>query len=175
VSGSIADLPLLAGKRILVTGAAPWPMPLAAAWPDLPGARRAAIDVTDEAACESCAAQMVSEPGGIDGLFNSAGVADPVQPALEVDIEAWQRTVNVHLRGSFCIARAAGRVMVERGSGSIVLVSSVNGVSGIPRRHAYGPAKAAIAQLARTLTCEWAASQVRPDLHQHPDDPAIDP
>ena len=41
------------------------------------------------------------------------------------------------------------------------MVSSVNGVCGIPRRHAYGPAKAAIAQLARTLTCEWAASNVR--------------
>jgi NAD(P)-dependent dehydrogenase (short-subunit alcohol dehydrogenase family) len=175
VSGAIADLPLLAGKRILVTGAARAferfgarvfvadldPVALAGAWPDMPGARRAAIDVTDEAACESCAAQMVRELGGIDGLFNSAGVADPVQPALDVDIEAWQRTVNVHLRGSFCIARAAGRVMVENGSGSIVLVSSVNGVSGIPRRHAYGPAKAAIAQLARTLTCEWAASMVR--------------
>jgi len=52
-------------------------------------------------------------------------------------------------------------MMVKQGAGSIVLVSSVNGVNGIPRRHAYGPAKAAIAQLARTLTCEWASRNVR--------------
>lgn len=176
-------MPLLAGKRILVTGAASGiglgaataferlgaeifvsdldPNALAAAWPGLPCSRRAALDVTDELQCDACVEQVVHSLGGIDGLFNSAGIADPVKPALEISIEAWQRTLDVHVRGSFCVARAAGRVMVAAGSGSIVLVSSVNGVTGIPRRHAYGPAKAAIAQLARTLTCEWAAKNVR--------------
>ena len=178
-----ASLPLLAGKRILVTGAASGiglgaaraferfgarvfvsdldAAALADVWPELPPGRRAALDVVDEPGCRRVADQMVDELGGIDGAFNSAGIADPVQPALDVDIDAWQRTVDIHLRGSFCVARAAGRHMVEAGSGSIVLVSSVNGVGGIPRRHAYGPAKAAIAQLAKTLTCEWAARNVR--------------
>lgn len=176
-------LPLLTGKRILVTGAASGiglgaaqafsgfgaqvfvadlaPEALAAAWPDLPAERRAALDVVNEGQCNACVDQMIGALDGIDGVFNSAGIADPVQPALEVAIDAWQRTVDVHLRGSFLVARAAGRRMVAQGSGSIVLVSSVNGVSGIPRRHAYGPAKAAIAQLARTLTCEWASANVR--------------
>jgi len=179
----VTQLPLLAGKRILVTGAASGiglgaaqafrrfgaqvfvsdldPAALAAAWPDLAEDRRTALDVTDEAGCEACVAKMVTALGGIDGVFNSAGIADPVRPALEIDIDQWQRTIDVHLRGSFCIARAAGRIMVEQKSGAIVLVSSVNGVKGIPRRHAYGPAKAAIAQLARTLTCEWASHNVR--------------
>jgi len=183
VSGATGTFPLLAGKRILVTGAASGiglgaaqaferfgarvlvsdldRSALAAAWPGLPADRQSALNVTDEAQCDACVGQMVDVLGGIDGIFNSAGIADPVQPALEVDIEAWQRTVDVHLRGSFCVARAAGRMMVEQGAGSIVLVSSVNGVNGIPRRHAYGPAKAAIAQLARTLTCEWASRNVR--------------
>jgi NAD(P)-dependent dehydrogenase (short-subunit alcohol dehydrogenase family) len=176
-------LPLLAGKRILVTGAASGiglgaaqafarfgadifvsdldPAALEAAWPAMPVDRRAGLNVTDEAQCKACVAQMVETVGGIDGVFNSAGIADPVQRALDVDIEAWQRTVNVHMRGSFCVARAAGREMVSQRGGSIVLVSSINGVNGIPRRHAYGPAKAAVAQLARTLTCEWASSNVR--------------
>lgn len=183
MSTALAELPLLAGKRILVTGAASGighgaaraferfgaavfvadldGVALAQAWPDLPADRRFTLNVTDDTASEACAAQMEAVLGGIDGLFNSAGIADPVLPALEVGIEAWQRTVDVHLRGSFCIARAAGRVMVASGAGAIVLVSSVNGVNGIPRRHAYGPAKAAIAQLARTLTCEWASHNVR--------------
>ncbi|MEA3182116.1 MAG: hypothetical protein QOI59_5639 [Gammaproteobacteria bacterium] len=183
MSDAIGTLPLLAGKRILVTGAASGigrgaaqafeqlgakvlvsdldRSALAAAWPGLSADRRAVLNVTDEAQCDACVGQIVDVLGGIDGIFNSAGIADPVQPALEVDIETWQRTVDVHLRGSFCVARAAGRLMVEQGAGSIVLVSSVNGVNGIPRRHAYGPAKAAIAQLARTLTCEWASRNVR--------------
>lgn len=177
------NLPLLAGKRILVTGAASGIgqgaalafadfgaeilvsdldlARLADAWPGLAADRRAGLDVTDEAQCRACVGQAVEALGGLDGVFNSAGFADPVQPALHIDIDAWQRTVDVHLRGSFLVARAAGQVMVDQGSGSIVLVSSVNGVTGIPRRHAYGPAKAAVAQLARTLTCEWAPRGVR--------------
>ena len=179
----VETLPLLAGKRILVTGAASGigqgaaraflrfgaevmlsdldPAALAAAWPSQAADHQAALDVVDERRCIACVDQMRDVLGGIDGVFNSAGIADPVKPALEVDIDAWQRTVDIHLCGSFLIARAAGRAMVAQGSGSIVLVSSVNGVTGIPRRHAYGPAKAAIAQLARTLTCEWAAANVR--------------
>jgi NAD(P)-dependent dehydrogenase (short-subunit alcohol dehydrogenase family) len=176
-------LPLLAGKRILVTGAASGiglgaaqaferfggnvlvsdldSAALEAAWPHLEPERRVVLNVTDDAQCRLCVEQVVDVLGGIDGVFNCAGIADPVQPALEIDIEAWQRTVDVHIRGSFCVARAAGRVMVSQGAGAIVLVSSVNGVNGIPRRHAYGPAKAAIAHLARTLTCEWARWNVR--------------
>jgi NAD(P)-dependent dehydrogenase (short-subunit alcohol dehydrogenase family) len=176
-------LPLLAGKRILVTGAASGiglgaaeafrafgadvfvsdldAEVLRAAWLELGGDRQSALDVTDEAQCNACVGKAVEAMGGIDGVFNSAGIADPVRPALEVDIAAWQATVDVHLRGSFLVARAAGRQMMKQGSGSIVLVSSVNGVNGIPRRHAYGPAKAAIAQLAKTLACEWGANNLR--------------
>lgn len=183
MSRAVDTLPLLAGKRILVTGAASGigqgaaaaferfgarvfvsdldPAALALAWPQLPANRRAALNVVDESECSACVGQVIDVLGGIDGVFNSAGIADPVLPALIIDIDDWQRTVDVHLRGSFCVARAAGRAMIENKSGSIVLISSVNGVNGIPRRHAYGPAKAAIVQLARTLTCEWASSNVR--------------
>lgn len=180
---AIADLPLLTGKRILVSGAASGiglgaakafirfgaelllsdldRNALIDAWPDMPEDRLTVLNVIDEAQCDAAVAQTVDVLGGIDGVFNSAGIADEVKPALEADIDIWQRCVDIHLRGSYCIARAAARVMVPQGSGSIVLISSVNGVNGIPRRHAYGPAKAAIAQLARTLTCEWAVHDVR--------------
>ena len=180
---AVADLPLLAGKRILVTGAASGigfgaakafarfgaqllltdldRDALSESWPDMPDDQIAALNVIDEKQCDTAVAQTLEVLGGIDGAFNSAGIADEVKPALEADIDIWQRCVDIHLRGSYCISRAAARIMVPQGSGSIVLISSVNGVTGIPRRHAYGPAKAAIAQLARTLTCEWAAHNVR--------------
>ena len=121
----------------------------------------AELDVTNEAQCIAVVARAVDRLGHIDGVLNTAGISDPVQPAIEIDIDAWQRVVDVHLRGSFLIARTVGRHMLDRGCGSIVQISSVNGLSGIPRRHGYGPAKAAIAQLTRTLACEWGHRNVR--------------
>lgn len=180
---ALANLPLLQGKRILVTGGASGiglgaarifadfgaelvltdmdADALARAWPSMPAQHLAVVNVTHEAQCEAGVMRCMEVLGGLDGVFNSAGIADPVQRALDIDVDAWQRTLDVHVRGSFLIARSAGRVMVEQGHGSIVLLSSVNGVGGIPRRHAYGPAKAAVAHLAKTLACEWGAADVR--------------
>lgn len=176
-------LPLLARKRILITGAASGigfgaarafiafgahifvsdrdDAALTRTWPDLPSDRVRHLDVVDETECEECVGQAIKVLGGLDGVFHSAGVSDVVAPALDVNIDDWQRVVDVNLRGTFLVARAAGRRMLQQGAGSIVAISSVNGLGGIPRRHAYGPAKAAITQLVRTLACEWGASAVR--------------
>lgn len=173
---------LLKGKRIIVTGAASGiglgaarlfvqegaelivvdrdTAALAIVWETLAAEQRVEADVVDEGACEHLVAVAV-ERGGLDGVFHCAGISDVVAPALSLDVADWQRVVDVNLRGTFLICRAAGRVMVEQRHGSIVTTSSVNGLAGIPRRHAYGPAKAAVAQLTRTLACEWGSAQVR--------------
>lgn len=176
-------LPILRGKRILVTGAASGigygaadyfaragadivvtdrdGDLLARSWSGRPHAAALTLDVIDEQQCGSVVAKTVDVLGGLDGVFNSAGVSDVVERATEIAIDDWQRIVDVNLRGSFLVARTAARHMIKHGGGSIVLISSVNGVVGIPRRHAYGPAKAAIAQLAKTLACEWGSSNLR--------------
>lgn len=177
------ELMLLRGKRIVVTGAASGiglgsarlfsqegaevcvadidAVSLARAWSDLPPDRRIKLDVTSEDDCERLAGQANATLGDIDGLLHCAGVSDIVAPALEIAAEQWQKIVDVNLRGTFLVCRAVGRVLVQRGLGSIVTTASVNGLNGIPRRHAYGPAKAAVAQLTRTLACEWGAAGVR--------------
>jgi NAD(P)-dependent dehydrogenase (short-subunit alcohol dehydrogenase family) len=174
---------LLGGKRIVVTGAASGiglgsarllsregaevvvadidAASLAQAWGDLSSDRRVQVDITSEGECERLMGQADASLGGLDGVLHCAGISDVVAPALEISTELWQRIVDVNLRGTFLVCRAAGRILVGRGAGSIVTTASVNGIAGIPRRHAYGPAKAAVAQLTRTLACEWGAAQVR--------------
>jgi NAD(P)-dependent dehydrogenase (short-subunit alcohol dehydrogenase family) len=120
-----------------------------------------ACDVTVEADCEALVQAAARAMGGIDGMFHCAGVADQVAKALEIDAATWQKIVDINLRGTFLACRAVGRVLVEQRSGAIVTMSSIQGLSAAPRRHAYGPAKAAVAHLTRTLACEWGGSSVR--------------
>lgn len=179
----VEPLSLLRDKRVLVTGAASG-IGLGAAtlfanlgarivvtdrdadlltevWDGVGNAGVLKLDVVDERQCLEAVSRAVEMLGGLDGVFNSAGISDIVAPATEIAIDDWQRIVDVNLRGSFLVARTAARHMLAEGGGSIVLMSSVNGLGGIPRRHAYGPAKAAIAQLTRTLACEWGGSGLR--------------
>lgn len=165
VTGAASGIGLGAGRLFASLGARVVaadrdPAALDAAWAELPAGRRIVVDVVDERACEDLVASATAG-GALDGVFHCAGISDIVAPALEIAAEDWQRIVDVNLRGTFLMCRAAGRAMVGQRSGSIVTTSSVNGLGGIPRRHAYGPAKAAVAQLTRTLACEWGAFQVR--------------
>ena len=121
----------------------------------------AAADVTSEQDCEAAVAGACQSLGWLDGLLHCAGISDQVTPAIDMDLDVWQRIVDVNLRGCFLVCRTVGRVMLQRGSGAIVNVSSVNGVNGIPRRNAYGPAKAGVAMLTRNLSSEWGHQGVR--------------
>lgn len=118
-------------------------------------------NVVDERACDELVASTVDALGGVDGLFHCAGIADRVALALETSLEDWQRVMDVNLRGTFTVCRAVGRVLVGQKQGSIVNVASIQGIGATPRRHAYGPAKSAVAHLSKTLACEWGASGVR--------------
>jgi NAD(P)-dependent dehydrogenase (short-subunit alcohol dehydrogenase family) len=119
------------------------------------------LDVADMGSCDAAVSCTVERLGGLDALVNSAGISDKVVPALELDIDDWQRVVDVNLRGTFLMCRAAGRVMVAQSSGAIVNVSSIYGMCGIPRRNAYGPSKAAINMLTGNLASEWGSAGVR--------------
>jgi len=173
----------LAGKRVLVTGAASGigletarllasegavlvlmdrdRRALEAVGGELGAKACVGGDVTREADCEAMAATACSAAGGLDGLVHCAGVSDRVAGAFDLDIDEWQHIVDVTLRGTFLACRAAARVMLEHGSGSIVAMSSIRGLIGSPRRHAYGPAKTAVSMMAKNLACEWSLRGVR--------------
>ncbi|RYD47450.1 MAG: SDR family oxidoreductase, partial [Sphingomonadales bacterium] len=118
--------------------------------------RGMACDVTDEAQVEAVAG---SAP--FDVLVNNAGIGDSHLPTLEQGIEAFRRVLDVHLAGTFLMSREVARGMVARSDGAIVNLSSIAGLTGLPKRNAYGAAKAGIVAMTRARACEWAGRGVR--------------
>lgn len=121
------------------------------------GAEAHACDVTDAGAV----AALARAAGRIDVLVNNAGIGDSHLPTLDQDAEHFRAVLDVNLTGSFLMAQAIGRGMVARGQGAIVNLSSIAGLTGLPRRNAYGAAKAGVVALTRNLAGEWARHGVR--------------
>jgi NAD(P)-dependent dehydrogenase (short-subunit alcohol dehydrogenase family) len=80
---------------------------------------------------------------------------------VDLDDTAWDESFDLVLRHFFNVARVAGAHMSERGSGAIVAIASVSGITSAPLHGPYGAAKAGLMSLVRTLAVELARDQVR--------------
>ncbi|ALA16837.1 MULTISPECIES: SDR family NAD(P)-dependent oxidoreductase [Chelatococcus] len=98
--------------------------------------------------------------GPLDIVIANAGVSQN-GPTLELDLAGWRRVMSVNLDGVFVTAHEAGRRMVPRGRGVILLVSSMYGVVAAPERLGYCVSKAGVAMMAKALAIEWARHGVR--------------
>jgi NAD(P)-dependent dehydrogenase (short-subunit alcohol dehydrogenase family) len=124
-------------------------------------ARFIATDVSREADVEQAVATSVGVFGGLDVMFNNAGVPGSTGSIEEIDVETWDRTIAVHLRGVFLGIRAAARVMRQQGHGSIINTSSVAASRANMAGHDYSAAKAAITHLTETTANELGEQGVR--------------
>ncbi len=113
------------------------------------------MDVTRPDEISAAVRETVAELGSLDLLVNNAGGGAGLVPAEEVAIEAFDRTLEVNLRGTFLACRAAFEPMRERGFGRIVNVSSQAAVVALPGEAAYCAAKAAVTHLTRCFAVEW--------------------
>ena len=121
-----------------------------------------ALDVSDSAAVEAAAEDIASRFGPVDILINNAGVGG-LSPATALTDAEWRRVMAVNTDAVFWCARAFGRRMVERRSGSIVNVGSMSGLivnRGFAAAH-YMASKAGVHQITKALAVEWAEAGVR--------------
>jgi len=119
-----------------------------------------AADVRDPDQVEAMIAAVVARFGNIDGLVNNAGVM-PESLVSEMTLDEWKHVVDVDLTGAFLCSRAALPGMVERGSGSIVMISSRLGQIGFAGVAHYAAAKAGLIGLAKSLAKEVGPHGVR--------------
>ena len=118
-------------------------------------------DVTGAAQVAATFAAIERELGAIDILGAAAGIVENV--AEDVDAAAWRRIIDVNITGVFLCAQAAGRSMITRPDGSIILIASMSGlIANRPQKQtAYNVSKAGVIMMAKSLAAEWADRGVR--------------
>jgi len=117
-------------------------------------------DVGDKTQVDALVAQTVAAHGRIDVLVNNAGIFKAAE-FLEVTEADFDAVLRINLKGSFLAGQAVARVMAAAGKGSIVNMSSVNGVLAIPTIASYNVSKGGINQLTRVMALSLAAQGVR--------------
>jgi len=121
-----------------------------------------ALDVTDAEAVNRTFKQIEQDFGRIDILIGAAGIVDNIS-AEEYPADRWRKIMDVNVNGLFFSAQAAARGMIERRSGSIILIASMSGmiVNRPQKQSAYNVSKAGVIMLAKSLATEWAPYNVR--------------
>jgi gluconate 5-dehydrogenase len=118
-------------------------------------------DVTDTAQADPLVAAATERNGGpATILVNNAGIHIK-KPAMDETSEEYGRLFDIHVLGSMALTRAVAPAMFEQGRGSIVFVTSMASLFGIPEVAAYTAAKSAVSGLVRSLAVEWACRGVR--------------
>lgn len=110
-------------------------------------------DVTDEESVKNSFVEASDHFGGIDVLFNNAGIFPPGSRIDQITLDAWQTSVDVNLTGMFLCAREAFRHMTENG-GRIINNGSISAITPRPNSTAYTATKHAITGLTKCISLD---------------------
>ena len=116
-------------------------------------------DVSDPSAIENLMRETMKSFGGIDVLVNAAGIYGPIGPSASVDLDAWKKTFEVNLFGTFSMYRQVVPLMMKAKKGKIINFSG-GGDGPLPNFSAYSASKVAIVRLTETLAEEVKAYSI---------------
>ncbi|MFM1989786.1 MAG: hypothetical protein RJA99_2743 [Pseudomonadota bacterium] len=167
VTGGAAGIGLAVAQRFAASGArvALWDLDEAAAKAAAAslgaGHLGVGVDVADEAAVQRATDATHAAFGRLDVLVCSAGIAGATVPTWEYPTDAWRRTFDVNVHGTFYCNRAVVRRMLERDYGRVINIASIAGKEGNPNASAYSASKAAVIGLTKSIGKETAKTGVR--------------
>lgn len=120
-------------------------------------------DVANPDDAQAVVDATVERFGSVDILINNAGISWGAMPE-DMPIEQWQKVIDVNLTGCFLFAQAAGREMLKQGSGSIINIASIAGLTSSangPFYAGYVSSKAGLIGLTRELAASWGRKGIR--------------
>ncbi len=117
-------------------------------------------DVTDKSAHPALIAHAAKTLGHLDILVNNAG-RHMKKPAVDVTNEEFEQVIDINLNSVFSLTKAALPHMIGRGSGSVIFISSMAALYGLPKVVAYSSSKTALLGLARSFAAEYSAQGIR--------------
>jgi NAD(P)-dependent dehydrogenase (short-subunit alcohol dehydrogenase family) len=132
---------------------------------DLGGVRLAQLDVRDEPAVAALVAEIARDHGRLDVVVNAAGVAGG-GPVHRLDASAWDRVLDINLKGTFLVCKHALVQMLAQGAvdgerGSLVNIASIEGLEGTAGGSAYNASKGGVVLLTKNLAIDYGRSGIR--------------
>ncbi|MGO4332284.1 SDR family oxidoreductase [Cupriavidus sp. 2TAF22] len=119
------------------------------------------LDLGSPESVKACAAEAVAVLGGLDGLVNNAAVTDSGgRDASAIDIATWDRVMNINVRGTWLMTTACLPALRASGRGAIVNLASDTPLWGAPNLLAYVASKSAIIGMTRSLARELGGDNV---------------
>jgi len=121
------------------------------------------VDVTSEQQVDKGLAEALRLCGSIDVVFNNAGICIH-EDTFTATLAQWREVIEINLTGEYIVARAAAKIMYDRGiKGSIINMASMSGsVVNVPQWQAsYNASKAGVIHMSRSLAVEWAQYGIR--------------
>ena len=118
-------------------------------------------DVTQSSACQRMVEAAVSRYGGLHILFNNAGFTDR-KTVVEVEEDSWDRVVEVNLKGTMLACKYAIPAMIQNGGGSIINISSIDGMrTGWRPNVPYAAAKGGVIAMTRNMAVHHGRDNIR--------------
>ena len=120
-----------------------------------------ALDLADPASVSACADAALAALGGLDGLVNNGAITNSGGRNLhQLDIDTWDRVMQVNVRGTWLMTRACHAALAASGRGAVVNLASDTPLWGAPNLMAYAASKGAVIAMTRSLARELGADGI---------------